>query len=244
MDQRETRAQLFLNSQYCPPLVHAHQDALAINLISDGIVWINSPGYFSPSMKDYGVNIRSVENQSTAWCPSTGYKPKCRFQSVESDDQQASVVAAIKLNDECTLTRTIAYESKSGTMSITDETSNQDVVQSTFLFDSSITAELADGKCLLRHQTNEVLQLDYVGDNASLEEGCISYERNKLIKSTKLTLAGTKNSLTFKFTSPEQSIVKLPSKPHPYTSRQKLSAPFPEKLRKKLVPFHFAGSAD
>ena len=239
VENLKVRGQVFLKSQYCPPLVHAHQDALAVNLISDGIVWINSPGYFSPSMKDFGVNIRSVENQSTVWCPTAGYQPKCKIQSVKSDNAQTRVCASIDLSDSCTLTRTVEYDSSSGDVLIADETSSADAVQSTFLFDAAITAELVDGKCLLRHEDNEVLELVYEAESAKLEEGCISFVRNEMIQSKKLVLSGSKNSLKFKFTKPGQNVINLPSNEHPYASRQPSSVPYSEKLRKASLPFHF-----
>jgi len=231
--------QLFLNAQYCPPLTHAHEDALAINLISDGTVWINSPGYFSPSMKDFGVNIRSVENQSTAWCPSVGYRKECEIEHVKASEEKACIRASIALSSSSKLTREIVFDSKSGYASITDETSNGDVLISSFIFDSTVQAELADGTCLLRDQHQKSAELSYIADKADLQESSISYQRNQLKKTTKLVLSGTRNYLRLKLAKPGQSVVLISSDSYPYKLRRELAAPFAERCRKILVRFTF-----
>ena len=239
VDNLEVSGQLFLNGQYCPPLTHAHQDALAINLISDGVVWINSPGYFSPSMKDFGINIRSVKNQSTVWCPKAGYQPVCKVESAEVLENSVSILTSVKLPNHCVITRSIEYYASSGLATIIDETNGDEEIQSSFVFDASVKAQLLDDTCRLRHLENKTLDLNYVADQAELLDCPISYKRNQLEETTKLVLSGKRNLLSFQIAAPNTQPRSIPSSAYPYDLRRKLSMPAPERLRRNLARLHF-----
>jgi len=235
---RKAVSQLFLNAQYCPPLTHAHQDALAVNLISEGTVWINSPGYFSPSMKDFGVNIRAVENQSTVWCPSIGYKPNCTVEPISSSEK-GGFNAAIKLSADCTMTRKIEFDAVTGQASIHDQSSNNAALQSSFLFDSKVKATLSDGICTVTNEENKNLVLLCKADKVELQAASISYKRNEMVETTKLVLTGPSNLLHFEFADPQTKITSIPSNTYPYNLRKKLAMPAPERLRRKLTRLNF-----
>lgn len=232
-------SQLFFNASYMPPLVHAHQDALAVNLIKDNVVWINSPGFFQMPEAGAGKNSRRVECQSAPSLLNEPYRPGCELVNYFNDKDGCGFIGRVDYDKKGNLTRDISFQSESGRLTITDSNENGCAVVSRFLIDRDVVASLDGNQCNLISGEKR-LEICISSGKVSLQDAEISFKRNRREKTKMLVIEGVSNQVSFQLTNNAVNTFTKIAHPYPYKKRTSLYSTADERFKHYFYAFHFA----
>ncbi len=187
---KQTVFQFMFNIQNTPPFVHRHQDALSISIFHEGIFWIDAPGYFSPDMKKFGVNVRNSENQSSVISLTSGYSNNCRVESLCRKRNKVIILASCILDSGSKLFREINFDPSNNAISIIDQSEDSGILQSNFLLAPKVKVDNISGHIYRLSLGKKYLNVELEAEKIEIQEAGISFYRNRMEETKKIVATG------------------------------------------------------